>query len=191
MNRLLLIMASFVFLACTTHPHSDGRDQYLETIDNYSAGDKKFSGFYENFEFRATILNETVTRSIYNRMKQIYAWSDSEYQEKLGEQLSDLQSSSKIWLSFFTPERKDDNLANKVSIWKIYLQTPSQRYEGRAEKVNKNFSEAQALIPYHSRWATPYYVTFPVPSSEISGQDLRLIITGPLGHREVRFPKTQ
>jgi hypothetical protein len=177
----------FAITACTTYPHNEGRDEYIKKIRQHSAGDKQFSGLYHNFEFRATLLTMDVSQRIHERLDKFYEWDPSEEQEKLNRRMSELETSTKIWLSFFTPERKNDNLANKVSIWKIYLDVNGQRYEGRATKANKNYEEAKALFPYHSRWATPYYVTFPVPTREIENTAPKLTITGPLGRREVQF----
>ncbi len=188
MKNLLLFSILFGLLACTTHPHSEGREAYIRKIEKFSAGDKQFSGFYEQFEFRATILNRDISQTIHNRLDQYYDWSEDEAAEKLRERMGDLDTKTILWLSFFTPERKNDNLANKVSIWKIYLVAGGQRYEAQVKKANKNFSEAHSLFPYHSKWATPYYLEFPVPTDEITGLPLKLIITGPLGRREVQFP---
>lgn len=186
MKQLSLLSIIFFLAACTTHPHSDGRDTYLKKVDQHSAGDKQFSGVYHNFEFRSTLLTRDMSRALHNRLNQYYDWSEEEALSKLNERMNELNNKTKIWLSFYTPERKNDNLANKISIWKIYLETNGQRYEGRPYKANKNFSEAQALIHYHSRWATAYYVDFPLPTDDI-GSTAKLIITGPLGRREVDF----
>ena len=188
--KWILFFCIPVAFGCTTHPHSEGRDQYLSTIEKASAGDKQFAGLYENFEFRATVLNRTVNRKIHERMDKYYAWDEETSAEKWQEKEKEMSKNSQIWLSFFTPDRKDDNLANKKTIWKIYLIAGERRYEGRAKKANMNMSEAKALIPYHSRWTSAYYVEFPMPTSEIENQSLKLVITGPLGRREVQFSQT-
>lgn len=185
--KLFLFLLFPLILSCTTHPHSDGRDEYVRTIEKASAGDKQFAGLYDNFEFKATILKRSIARTIHNRMDTYYEWDDETSAENWKKQEEEMRNQSKIWLSFFTPERKNDNLANKKTIWKIYLHAGGRRYEGHVQKANTNFSEAVALIPYHSRWATAYYVNFPVPTDAIENTPLKLVITGPLGRREVNF----
>lgn len=175
-----------VITSCTTYPHSDGRESYIEKVNQYSAGDKQFSGIYDNFEFRSTLLTYDMVQAIHKRLNKYYAWSESDAEADLQQRLSEISQSTKIWLSFYTPDRKNDNLANKTSIWKIYLESGGQRYEGRAYKANKNFSEAKSMFHYHSKWATAYFVEFPVPTNQL-GSNPKLIITGPLGRREVRF----
>lgn len=183
-----LVITTLLFLVgCTTHPHQEGRERYHQKIEAHSAGDKQFAGLYHNFEFRSTRLNREITETIHQRLQQFYDWDEQESQQKLDESLKAMNSKTKFWLSFFTPDGKNDNLANKVSIWKIYLKAGGQRYEGRAIKANKNYDEAKALFPYHSRWATAYYLEFPVAANEIEGQPVKLIITGPLGRRQAQF----
>lgn len=184
---IFLALLFFFNLSCTTHPHSEGMDSYRRVIQKNSAGDKQFAGLYHNFEFRSTLLTTEVSKAIHDRMNVFYQWSDEESQQKLTKTMDELDQKTKIWLSFFTPESKNDNLANKVSIWKVYLHANGQRYEGRAYKANKNLGEAKALFPYHNRWATAYYVDFEVPTTEVEGGDVKLVITGPLGRREVMF----
>lgn len=189
MKKLALALLLLANFACTTHPHSEGRDEYISQIDQYSAGDKQFAGVYHNFEFRSTILNRKVLRTIHDRLTQYYDWDQVTSDEKWQETENKLNNKTQLWLSFFTPERKNDNLANKVSIWKIYLVAGNSRYEGQVRKANKNLSEAQSLFHYHNRWSTPYYVDFDVATAEVENENLKLIITGPLGRREVAFPK--
>lgn len=183
------ILSLFLFLGligCATHPFPEGHENYIEKVEEHSAGDHQFSGIYENFEFKATLLNRDMSEALHKRLKKYYDWSEQKAAQEQQKREDDFKKETKIWLSFYTPERKNDNLANKISIWKVYLEVGGERYEGHPQKANKNFAEATALFPYHSRWATAYYVDFPVPTDQV-GQSPKLIITGPLGRREVVF----
>ncbi len=175
------------FTACTTYPHDEGREEYLEKLNRYSSGDKQFSGLYDNFEFRGTLLTPTMSRLLHNRMAQIYDWDNLQKQEHMQKEEDELRKHTRVWMSFFTPNSKDDNLDKKSSIWKTYLEVNGTRYEGTAVRSKQILSEAQALFPYHTRWATIYLLQFPLSSDQLEGQSARLIITGPLGRREVLF----
>ena len=172
---------------CTTHPHSEGRSEYLKIIRENSAGDTQFAGVYENFEFRSTLFTRKVSLAVHKRLKQYYDWNEEENSQKLSKRMEEMNSKTKIWLSFYTPSGKDNNLSNKRSIWKIYLFNQDRRYEGKPYPANTNLNAAKALIPYHSRWTTAYYVDFPVPTDQLQSP-VKLVITGPLGRREVIFP---
>lgn len=186
MKFIYLLLIAFV-AGCSTYPHPKGHEQYVDKIEAHSAGDKQFAGVYEQFEFRSTLLTREISQLIHDRLALVYEWNQAEAAAKLAERMSKLNDTTVLWLSFFTPDRKDDNLATQHSIWKIYLDAGGKRYEGRAVKANMNLSEAQAIIPYHTRWATPYYIEFPVPTDELVGVSKSLVITGPLGRREVFF----
>lgn len=178
----------FALIACTTYPHDEGREEYLKKLNHYTSGDKKFSGLYDNFEFRGTLLTPTISRIVHDRMAQIYGWDNLQKQEHLQKEEEELRKHTRVWMSFFTPSNKDDNLDKKTSIWKTYLEVNGTRYEGTAVRSKQSLTEAQALFPYHSRWATIYHLQFPLSSDQLEGQSARLIITGPLGRREVLFP---
>lgn len=181
-----IFISSLCLCSCTTYPHSEGRSEYLRIIRENSAGDGQFAGIYKNFEFHSTLFTRDVSLAVHKRLKQYYDWSEEEAFQKLSKRTEEMSSKTKIWLSFYTPSGKDDNLSNKNSIWKIYLINQSHRYEGRAYPANANLSASKALMPYHSRWTTAYYVDFPIPTDQLSGP-VKLIITGPLGRREVTF----
>ena len=181
------LMSLLCFSSCTTYPHSEGRSEYLKVIRRNSAGDSQFAGIYKNFEFRSTLFTHDVSLAIHKRLKQYYEWSEEESSQKLSKRMEEMNNKTKIWLSFYTPNGKDDNLSNKSSIWKIYLLNQGHRYEGKPYPANANLNATKALIPYHSRWTTAYYVDFPIPTNQLNGP-VKLIITGPLGRREVSFP---
>lgn len=173
--------------ACATAPFS-GQEEYDKKIESYSAGDKQFSGLYHNFEFRATLLNEEIIRLVNERLTKVYAWDQVKSSEDLQTRLDGSRNSTRLFMSFFTPNIVDDNLTTSKSIWKVYLYSGGQRYEGKVSKANENLSEFQAIYPYHNRWATGYYVDFPVATESIQDGELKFVVTGPLGKREADFP---
>jgi hypothetical protein len=187
MKYLFTLIFLLVLTSCSTHPHSEGRSDYIRKIDAASAGDKQFSGLYDNFEFRATLLTPSVAQLIHRRKSQIYEWDQFQQQEHLDKQQAELYPKTRVWMSFFTPSNKDDNLDKKDSIWKTYLVVDGKRYEGQVTRSKQSLSEAQALFDYHNRWATIYLLDFPLPSSQVESAVVQLIITGPLGRREVFF----
>ena len=190
MKPWILFTLVFALMGCSTSPFPKGEEAYVDKIEKYSAGDKQFSGLYHNFEFKATVLNNDVVQSMNQRLTQMYEWDQTESQQKLQKEVDKMAKETRMWLSFFTPNPSDDNLATQRTIWKIYMQAGNKRYEGRAIKSNANLSEASSLFPYHNRWATPYYLSFPVATADVENQPLKLIITGPLGKRQVEFPES-
>ena len=186
-NLCLIALAIVFATGCSSSPHK-GQSEYVQLIDSKTAGDKQFAGLYNNFEFRGTLLTTEIHQGIHKRMTEFYDWDETLREEKLQKRLSKAQTETRIFMSFFTPKGKDDNLTTSKTIWKLYLHVNGQRYEGKPKKAKLNLSEAIAIFPYHNRWTTAYYVDFPVPTASAESSKARYEITGPLGKRDVVFP---
>lgn len=156
-------------------------------LQEYSDGESEYVGFYNNFEYRATLKNSSVRQALLELLAQYYQWDSEKLLSERNKSLQEMASETEVFLSFYTPDRRNDNLTDPKSIWKIYLDVGDRRYEGKPRKLRRNLAELQALYPYHTRWNTPYAVVFPIPTSAIETQISVVTVTGPLGTRSVRF----
>lgn len=98
-----------------------------------------------------------------------------------------MKKQTEVFVSFYTPEKKHDDLHKNQTLWKIFLDAGGKRYEGKAQKVKLLTSEVQGLYPFHNRFATPYTITFPVPTTALDGKEAKLTITGSVGSVAVVF----
>ena len=162
---------------------------YLERIEQYSAGDVEYSGLYANFEYKATLLNSPIRDALLGQQGAYYEWNDAQASQAREKSNQEMSSQTKIFMGFFTPNSKNDNLTETKTIWRIYLDCAGRRYEGKVTRVRLLLAELQALYPYMTRWATPYEIVFDIPTAAIEGQPSTLTVTGPLGARSVSFPK--
>jgi hypothetical protein len=196
---LILSLAGAASASCasktlmeSTEPASSigpkGSRPYEQVIERYSAGDSEYTGFNNAFEYKATILNSEVREAIIERQAKYYLWDREKMAIEREKAQSDLAKETQVHVSFFTPEKANDNLTDAKSIWRVYLDTGGRRYQGRVKRIRGVMAELQSLYPYHTRWTTPYEVAFPVPALAIETQSATLIITGPLGTRSVDFP---
>lgn len=160
---------------------------YTEKMDRFSAGDSEYSGFYNNFQYKATLRNSYIREVQLERMADYYKWDAEKLASEKEKSNQEMQTETEVFVSFFTPDRRADNLADSKTIWRIYLEVGGRRYQGKAVRSNKLLPELIALYPYHTRWTTPYIFTFPVPTTAIETQSSTLTITGPLGDRVVTF----
>lgn len=156
-------------------------------ISENSAGDAQFSGLYNTFELKATVLNSAVREALIRRQAAYYQWDASQQATEREKSLQQQSSETEFFLSFSTPERKNDNLADKKSIWRIFLDVGGRRYVGQVKKDRRLVAELQAQFPYHTRWNTPYSITVPVSTTAIETQPMKLTLTGPLGSRVLEF----
>jgi hypothetical protein len=188
LKNCFAVLIFAVFTGCATTDSVNVNDSYLQAIDAYSDGDVQYYGAYANFKYRATIENSAIQQTTVDKKAEIYMWDAVKKQQELTLMQSDNNSKTKVFLSFFTPNRMDDNLATKKSVWAVYLETSQGRYEGAVIKNRISPTELSVLYPYHNRFATAYEVTFPVGVASIENEETTMTITGPLGTKKVKFP---
>lgn len=168
-------------------PSEDPIVVYTRAIDRFSDGDADYSGFYNKFEYKATLHNSFIRTTLLSRQNDYYQWEREKFTLERDKSAQEMATQTTVFLSFYTPDRRNDNLSDVKSIWRIYLDAGGRRYEGKIKKLRQLFAELQTLYPYHTRWNTPYLVTFPVPTNAIETQNSVLTVTGPLGTRTVKF----
>lgn len=160
---------------------------HIQIIEDNSAGDSQFAGLYNTFEIKATALNSEVREALIRRQAQYYQWDNAQQSTEREKALQELSSESEFFLSFATPERRNNNLSDKKSIWRIFLDAGGRRYVGQAKKDKRLIAEQQAQFPFHTRWNTAYLLTFPVSMTSVETQTMKLTLTGPLGSRVLEF----
>jgi len=193
-------LSLLVLSACATTSKSDAvaaADQstkievtqnYNAYVERYSSGDTEYAGLYNNFEYRATLLNSDIRKGLTWKRGSFFQWSETQIATDREKSNQEMSSETKVFMAFFTPSPKNDNLTDDKSIWRIYLDAGGHRYEGKPKRVRLLLAELQALYPYTTRWTTPYEVTFPVPTAAIENLESTYTVTGPLGSRSITFP---
>ena len=199
-QSLIFIMTAFLFAGCSTTTRFGEIFQpaqgsgpsiplnYEEKIEQYSAGDQEYSGLYNNFEFKATLTNAPIRDALIDRQADYYKWDETRRTSDRAKKIDSARTQTNVYLSFFTPTIKNDNLDDVKKIWEIYLTVGGQRYTGTAKRNKMNRAELLALYPYSNAWGTNYDVSFPVSVSTIETQSSEMTITGPLGTRSIIFP---
>jgi hypothetical protein len=160
---------------------------HKEVIESGSAGNLDYAGLYNTFDFRATLLNSRVREALIQRQGESYQWDASKLAAERERNTQEASAETVVFLSFFTPERRNDNLADAKSIWRAILDVGGRRYEAKVKKDRRLVVELQSLFPYHTRWNSPYVLTFPGSTMAIESQVVQLTITGPLGTQTVNF----
>lgn len=163
------------------------KDDYMEVIEKYSDQVRQYSGFYNTLDFQATLLNSTVAQAQLAQSSMLYQWDEKRFTEEKGKYENRLSKETEVFLSFYTPERKNDDLFKDSTIWKIFLDVDGRRYEGKAKKIKLQLAEIEGLYPYHNRFYTPYSVIFPVPVRSIEGKPMKMTITGAVGSGVLNF----
>lgn len=191
--RLFLLMCtSSLVMSCAT-PQSNpfmqtlSQNEYTEVVRSYSDSSRVYDGFYQVLEASATLINAKVAEAQLQQQARLLQWTPEVYEKNKSESDSTLSQKTEIFLSFFTPERKHDDLAKPKTTWKIFLDSGGKRVEGKAVKLKNILADLQALYPDHTRFSTAYKITFPVATSLIETQESKLTLTGPVGATTLTF----
>lgn len=157
------------------------QSEYEHVLDPSTKSIETYDGLYNTINMTATLLRLPVAEAQLKQTARMYQWNPTQFQEEKTKMNERLKSSSEMFVSFYTPERKNDDLQKSQTLWKIFLDVGGKRFEGKASKIKLSLSETQGKYPYHNRFATPYKLTFPVPTANLEGQEVKLTITGSVG----------
>lgn len=182
---LLSACASYEVTPAGTAIKTEG--DYVDVVDKYSDKVRRYSGFYNTIDMEGTVFNSNVAKAQLDRRAELFQWDEKHYNDEKSLFENRLNKESEIFVSFFTPDRKNDDLSKPQTTWKIFLDVEGKRYEGKATKIKTQLVDIQALYPYHNRFYTPYSLIFPVPMKSIESKPLKLTITGAIGSGSLEF----
>lgn len=197
MKFLMIFALGIVILnsACTTTKDSIGSNinlisesDYQKVITENTRQKQIYSGLYNTMDLTSTVLNSKVAAAQTDQMARLYIWDANKYTQEKVKADDKVTKETEFFVSFFTPERKHDDLHKNQTLWKIFLDAGGKRYEGKVKKIKLLTEEIQGLYSYHNRFSTPYSVVFPVASRDIENmKDIKLTITGPVGSATLEF----
>ncbi len=189
---LCLLAGAFSSLGCASKYQTHdlklmSESDYYSTVDSSTRRKQVYDGFYATMEFSAILINTPMARARVDQNARIYQWDADKYKDEKAKAESNLAKQTEIFLSFYVPDRKNDDLHRSKTLWKLFLDANGKRYEGKVEKIKTLMAELSALYPKYNRWSTPYKVTFNVPTSLIEAGATKLTLTGPVGSATVDF----
>lgn len=190
----LILVWSFLISSCASNEVSStglkiiSENEYHKTVDNWTSQSEKYSGLYNIINMTATLLNTEMQSAALDQNARLYQWDEAKYLAEKGKVEDSMRNQTEFFVSFFTPEKKTDTLSRSGSQWKIFLDSEGRRFEGKAVKVKLETVEIQSFYHYHTRFATPYRMTFPVPIKTIEGKPMKLTVTSPSGSASLDYP---
>lgn len=190
---LLALLSTIVFSSCVTRlPTPQGikeisTSEYETVVENKTKKTEVYDGFYNKLTVQATKLDAEMTESLMAYSAKLSQWNLEKYKEEKNKLIENHSTQTEFFMSFYTPERKHDDLSTKSTSWKVYLDVGGQRFEGKAIKVKSLFLDLEAIYPHHNRWSTPYMVSFPVATATTESQKMTITVTGPLATTQLNF----
>lgn len=189
---LVLLLTSAIFSCSTTPEMRDGVpvlsvSEYEDLVAKKTRNVESYDGLSNQLNVSITMIDTEMAEGILSRSRQIYEWNSSVFQDERAKSNADLSTKTEFFMSFYTPERANNNLTSLKPVWKIYLDVNGQRYEGKVVKVKSSLADLQALYPQHNRFSSAYMVEFPIPTQQTEKQEQVLTITGPSASVKLKF----
>ena len=194
MNKFLtILMLIGLTTGCASRlPHPElqliSEDTYYDIVEKNSQKKQIYDGMINVLDISATLMTTDTKRAQVDQSARIYQWTPDQYSNEKSKNENELSRNTELFVSFYTPERKHDDLAKGTTKWKIFLDAGGKRYEGKAVKLKSLLAELLVMYPSHSRWGTPYKITFPVSTSLIeNASQIKVTFTGPVTSTFIEF----
>ena len=191
--RLFLCVMALVFASCSTRPTAPeglnlrSEKEYQRVLNLYTERQQRYTGLYNTMDVTASLLNSAVSRAQVEQKARLLQWNRAQFDQEVEKSRTSLRQETLVFVSFFTPDRKNDDLQKLTTQWRMYLEVDGRRWEPKVTRLRQPLAEIQGLFPYHNRFASAYMLSFPVATSTIEGATSRLTITGPLGISTLDF----
>lgn len=192
MKFFLMALVGVLAACATRQPNSMGLDlmsesDYEKTVDAVTQRNQEYSGLYNTMDVTATLLTTNVAKAQLDQKARVFQWDKSKFQLEANKLADQLKNETSVFASFYTPEKVNDDLHKTGTQWRVYLETGGRRWEGKVMKIKMPVVEVARIYPYHTRFSTPYLITFPLPTYSIDRTTTRFIITGPVGISTLSF----
>jgi hypothetical protein len=162
-------------------------DDFFRILKNNTRSVKAYNGLDNVFQFKATVMTKEVLEAQARRNSFYYQWSPEYLRQVLDEEITKSAKSTRVFVSFFTPDVKHNDLNRAKSMWEMYLSFSGARFSGKATKLTDPTAKIQAIFPSHDGWSIPYVVEFSSSTSQVSEVPTDFVITGSLGSGKVTF----
>ncbi|MES2801566.1 MAG: hypothetical protein V4654_03660 [Bdellovibrionota bacterium] len=193
MKNILLLILSFIVLSCVHRlPTPEGikdisTSEYEDLVESKTKKTEVYDGLYNKLTVQTTRLDADMSENLVAYQAKLGQWSLEKYKEEKAKIIAKHSDGTEVFMSFFTPERKHDDLSSKRTTWKVYLEVSGQRYEGKITKIKALQLDLESIYPHHNRWSSPYSVVFPVSTPSTDGKPVTITVTGPLATTQLVY----
>ncbi|WP_413290233.1 hypothetical protein [Bdellovibrio sp. HCB337] len=190
----ILLSTTFLLAACASSMITNragvniiSQDGYEDVVDKWSDHIEDYNGLNNTVTVHATLLGSEAALAQVDQNARLFQWDQVNYdnEKKLAE--NRMAQETQVFVSFYSPERKWDDLYKSKTLWKVFLDANGQRYEGKVTKIKLLTREVQSLYHYHTSFATPYTISFPVAARSLDGHPVKLVFTGAIGSVNLNF----
>ncbi|GEM_PF-2602754 len=160
---------------------------YFSELNKWTRFDKSYDGLSNTIDMGVTLLNPVMVKSQIKQKAIIFGWTSEMQNEELKKNLI-LDPSIEFYLSFYTPDRKSNQLESEKSTWQIFLNHNGKRYLAKVFRIKEDKRTLYKLYPHQTPWHKPYKVTFDLKLKDVQPDSpIEFQISGPLGQSKVQF----
>ncbi|MCX7977652.1 MAG: hypothetical protein N2578_01475 [Bdellovibrionaceae bacterium] len=186
-KKVFLYFIGFMTAACSSSSETlpsglrlRSETESRQVIESMTRKEEKYSGLYNTVTLSATLQTSDVLAALDELRARQGLWDATKFAEERQKTLEESRKKTEIFMSFYTPERKHDNLTKSDTRWQIFLDNGGRRYKASVKRLRQEPAEIAALFPHHTRFATPYILTFDVPVTQVETSESKLTVTGPI-----------
>lgn len=185
---LVIFTVLLTAIGCTSTDNKlESNASYLQTVNKYSDRAEFYEGFTNIFQVQATFLNSEVMQAQLDKKNKAFGWESAKFFEEKRKSDEVLRYETTYFYSFFSPDKKINDLDRVGSLWKIFLEVNGRKFEAKISKFSGTKEELQLYYPYHNEFANAYKVTFQIPTADIERSETKLLLTGPIGSKALTF----
>lgn len=191
--KFALILITLALASCSTRPTAPeglnlrSEKEYQHVLNLYTDRQQRYTGLYNTMDVTASLINSAVSRAQVEQKARLLQWNRAQFDQEIEKARTSLRQETVLFVSFFTPDRKNDDLQKLTTQWRMYLEVDGRRWEPKVTRLRQPLAEIQGLYPYHNRFASAYQLSFPIATTTVEGTTSRFIVTGPLGISTIEF----
>lgn len=165
------------------------RSNYYSHLNKVCVKDEVYDGLRNAFHYVICPLDSETLNYQLELSRIYFLWDDAQYAEKKQEMERAKSKETQVFLSFYTPDAKLDDLSIKDSNWRAFIDTNGKRYLASIQKIKNRYEDLRVTYPQHSQWSTGYTLTFPVALNQIDFKGSDFTLTGRVGYSKKAFAK--
>lgn len=186
----LAIIAAFFLITGCGGVKPAPEPEYSDVLSRWTRSTKVFDGIDARIYMSATYKDPSYITSYVNRYSKAYKLDEDYARALLERELGEADKYNEFFISVYTPEESWNDLENRDSIWKLYLEDGSgaRLVPVSILRVDKGDPLVREFFPYFDMWSSAYRVKFPKysatgtePIPSASTGYLRLTVTGIMG----------
>lgn len=192
-NNLKYIILSFslIFLfSGLAHSSSPslyrGKKAYKKVLKKWTEKDKVYQGknFVAAIHWEVTLLSPDMIKAQSEYYQKIYQTSEDKY-NSFDQIKKDAEKYTLFFVSFYSGERKYNELSDPKAGWRIALSDRVDTYDSPIiQKLGKHSLPLHRLFyPYQTNWSQGYYLKFPkIHIDNKLDREINLSIFSPIGN---------